>query len=416
MNHRLRKESKWEIAKYAYQNSSFYSRIAEENHIDTENLHNMDWESIPVIHKGMLFGRVDSLITNEYIVRDYMEELISLFTSGTTGTCLNIKWAKENADKSLSCLWWKRYHEFGIHANDRYCYFFNARNLEWKGIRYDRRQKFSLGIYSGDLTLDVMKEVYCEMLCFHPKWLLLQPSILEIICIVKEKYNLPDIESLQYIELTGEMTRKGLSQRAESLLGCRIRNQYGCNEAFSIAYECRSGIYHCMESNVYIEVLDENKCPVDDGVEGDIYITSLNNYAMPFIRYAIGDRGRIFHNYSCTCGKTGTVIELTSGRSSEMIRLKGGEKISAFTFARVINIINEQLQDVVFQYQVIQKDIDDFLISLVIDDGFSKEELIGIFFQELNEPLLENARFEFAFPECIRPDERTGKVRCFMGM
>ena len=365
MNHRLRKESKWEIAKYAYQNSSFYSRIAEENHIDTENLHNMDWESIPVIHKGMLFGRVDSLITNEYIVRDYMEELISLFTSGTTGTCLNIKWAKENADKSLSCLWWKRYHEFGIHANDRYCYFFNARNLEWKGIRYDRRQKFSLGIYSGDLTLDVMKEVYCEMLCFHPKWLLLQPSILEIICIVKEKYNLPDIESLQYIELTGEMTRKGLSQRAESLLGCRIRNQYGCNEAFSIAYECRSGIYH---------------------------------------------------NYSCTCGKTGTVIELTSGRSSEMIRLKGGEKISAFTFARVINIINEQLQDVVFQYQVIQKDIDDFLISLVIDDGFSKEELIGIFFQELNEPLLENARFEFAFPECIRPDERTGKVRCFMGM
>ena len=58
---------------------------------------------------------------------------------------------------------------------------------------------------------------------------------------------------------------------------------------------------HIMESNVMVEVLKDGK-GVDDDIEGEVYITTRTNSAMPLIRYKIGDTGKI-----CT-GKCNSVL------------------------------------------------------------------------------------------------------------
>ncbi len=404
---------KWAIVKYAYENSYFYKKAIQGTERISDIFAAKKWDELPVIRKEMFIENPSSLLSDDYVVADYQNELVTLFTSGTTGTCLNVKWAGEDANRSLSALWLRRFHECGIRAHDRYCYFFCARDGRWSHQRYDKTRPYALGIYSGGLTLEKVREVYEEIRKFSPKWLLLQPSIAELIGRAKEKYGLPDLPELVYVELTGEMLLTGQKQRMEDLFHCQVRNQYGCNEAFSIAYECHRGKMHCDDTNVYIEVLDKEGNLLPDGETGDICVTSLNNYAMPFIRYLIGDRGKIYHDYKCDCGKTGTVVELTEGRSSEMLQLRNGEQLSAFIFAKAVNNINEIWQEAIYQYQVIQKGVGKFEIVFVADEEINRKEILEVFLDRLNEPLLNEAAFEFRFQDSIMTDEGTGKVRSF---
>jgi phenylacetate-CoA ligase len=122
-----------------------------------------------------------------------------------------------------------------------------------------------------------------------------------------------------------------------------------------------------MEQNVFVEILDQEGNTLENGKEGDIYITSLNNYAMPFIRYAIGDRGILLDN-TCNCKRRGRIIKLTTGRSSEMAETKNGERVSGYVFTRTVHIINQIIDDCIKQYQVIQKSYDEFVIRMVLDE------------------------------------------------
>lgn len=121
---------------------------------------------------------------------------------------------------------------------------------------------------------------------------MLQPGMAMLLCKCMDIYDLPKIESVQYIEFSGEILTEEIRQAVGEHFGCQMANQYGVNEFNSIAYECPYGNMHLMSGNVYVEVLNEDrKCVV--GKEGEVYVRSLTNSAMPLIRYRIGDRGKL---------------------------------------------------------------------------------------------------------------------------
>lgn len=104
---------------------------------------------------------------------------------------------------------------------------------------------------------------------------------------IKEN-NMSVPKSLKYIELTGELLLDSDRNLIEDVFHIRPINMYGTNETNGIAIECNHGNLHILEDNVIVEVL-KNGMPVMDE-EGDIFVTCLNNYAMPFIRYETGDK------------------------------------------------------------------------------------------------------------------------------
>ena len=114
-------------------------------------------------------------------------------------------------------------------------------------------------------------------------------------------HSLPPLPDLKYIELTGERITGEAKSAIADFFGCKVADQYGCYEANSIAYECPYGGLHVMTENVYVETVGEN--------EDDICITSLHNKVMPFIRYKIGDKGKIIHNHNCPCGSQEPMIK-----------------------------------------------------------------------------------------------------------
>jgi len=103
------------------------------------------------------------------------------------------------------------------------------------------------------------------------------------------------------------------------VFGCETYDFYGSQEQHSIGFECRqrSG-YHVVAENVVVEIVDNEGKIVQAGEEGRILITNLNNYAMPFVRYDIGDVGAGSER-TCPCGRGLPLLSGLKGRTTDTI-------------------------------------------------------------------------------------------------
>ena len=192
------------------------------------------------------------------------------------------------------------------------------------------------------LTYERIKEIYREILEFNPEWLMLQPSVAYFIAEVVKNEKLPIPSSLKYFELSGEYLFDEYRKTIEEAFGIKTVNMYGCNKTNEIAYEYPDGKLHVISNNVIVEVIKDNKTVYDE--EGDIYVTSLKNYAMPFIRYETGDRG-ILHKENKEL-----ILKLKSGRASDFILLENGEKLNSYVFENILEYTNENMSTVIKQF------------------------------------------------------------------
>lgn len=368
---------------------------------------------IPLLEKDELVTDSLKIMPYEYVSGLYMKNYIETFTSGSTGKCLKIYWKKEDYIKSMLSLWLYRKHYYGIEVVDRSCQFFNISQIggsERETIREGNKLLFC----KNNLNDFRLKDIYREMLDFQPKWLYLQPCIAELLYIIKRKYNLPEIESLYYIELTGEMCDSNLKNKLKQEFKCRVANQYGANEVNSIAYECPEGTLHIMENNVLVEILDEDGNILGDDKEGNIYITTKHNNVMPFIRYGIGDVGSIGQKI-CNCGNKAKALNLRAGRKNDWIFLDNGDKVNAYVFVRAIDVINILLEDCIIQYQIIQIDINSFEVKLVLDEEVNETILEEYFIANIGQEELKKANYRFVFYDKLIP-EINGKKSFFKSL
>lgn len=343
--------TKDKIAEYAYEHVPFYKDLVDRKI--------KIWQDYPIVDKGMLQQNIDSVFSPEYMMDLLSDRLEHVMTSGSTGECLDILWKKDQNIKSLLPLWNKRKKYYGILPKDKRCYFFTTKILEGEDLQVEET-KYGLGFNKMDLSKSKVLEIYKRMLDFSPQWMIVQPSIILLFTNVLKAHSLPPLPDLKYIELTGERITGEAKSAIADFFGCKVADQYGCYEANSIAYECPYGGLHVMTENVYVETVGEN--------EDDICITSLHNKAMPFIRYKIGDKGKIIHNHNCPCGSREPMIRLNMARENDWIYNRDGTKCHSDLFCSVIDKINLALQQAVIQYQIIQKDYNEFDVYLVIDE------------------------------------------------
>ena len=114
-------------------------------------------------------------------------------------------------------------------------------------------------------------------------------------------------------------------KRIEDATGINAYDIYGTSEISGPLFtEChvKKGI-HVWADMFLIEVLDpKTDEPVADGETGELVFTTLHKFALPLIRYRIGDL-TIMNIEPCECGRTHPRIMRILGRTDDMLIIRG---------------------------------------------------------------------------------------------
>ena len=125
---------------------------------------------------------------------------------------------------------------------------------------------------------------------------------------------------------TGEMLKPETRDLIARIFGCRTVDIYGAREMGPIAFQCPDeGGYHVCAEALLFELLDEADRPAPVGAFGRIVVTSLYNYAMPFIRYDIGDYALAAAG-PCACGRGLPKLDQIAGRTRNLFVMPDGSK------------------------------------------------------------------------------------------
>lgn len=161
----------------------------------------------------------------------------------------------------------------------------------------------------------------------------------------------------------------------EEVFGAPIFETYGSREFMLIGAECdrHQGLHLSME-NVLVEIVNDDGAPTPHGQEGNVVITDLFNYGMPFIRYVNGDRA-VAGLEMCSCGRGLPLLKKIVGRQLDTLGTPDGRKIPGEFFPHLIKDF-----PAVRRFQVVQEKLEQITLKLVVDGGLTlgeREQLLG---------------------------------------
>lgn len=171
-----------------------------------------------------------------------------------------------------------------------------------------------------------------------------------------------------------ETVPDGTAELVAERFGAKFASHYSCQEIGVIAIECpATGHYHVAIENAVVELLGEGGRRVEPGERGRVVITGLNNYAMPFIRYALGDIA-VEGTSPCACGRSLPVIERIEGRVRNAFTFRDGTRVWPRGW-----LAREMWAFVPFrQYQMVQLDHERIEFRYVPDGTGRAADLSGL--------------------------------------
>jgi phenylacetate-CoA ligase len=133
--------------------------------------------------------------------------------------------------------------------------------------------------------------------------------------------------SLRFVSCAGETLLPSARRRIEHGFGARLREIYGVHEANLLAAECAtSGLLHTIEDAVVLEVLRDDDRAAAEGEEGEVAITPLHSWAMPFLRFRLGDLA-VRGPTPCRCGAPVATLERVTGRTIGLFVMPDGRRL-----------------------------------------------------------------------------------------
>ena len=392
------------LVRHAYGSVPFYNRVLKEAGLDPYSVKGVDdLSKLPIVKKDVFKRQSPSeLVSKEYD----MARLKKVRTSGSSGTPFQM-YIDNVEDSWRKSIYMRANISCGQRAFDRWVVLTSPHHFhDTTGIQR------KLGIFSQR----------CVSL-----WDPTEKKIEEIAAI---NPHVLDGYSGSLVLLAKEMARQGVSvikprlmfgnaeaidlearRYIEKVFGAPYCDQYGSAEVDRASWQCleRQG-YHMDVDSVITEFVDESGEAVVDGESGEVVFTSLFNFAMPLLRYAIGDVGAP-SDKSCACGRTLPLMKVVEGRKDSFLALPGGRTVSPMIFNFAMSTFKYYAD--VDQYLIRQKKIDLFEVSLKMADGWVENADIVREFQSHIKKFMDFAEGEIRFDVSVVDEiERspTGKL------
>ncbi len=173
------------------------------------------------------------------------------------------------------------------------------------------------------------------------------------------------VPSLHSIVVGAEKLHAFQRQKIEEVFGVRVFETYGSREFMLIGAECEehAGLHLSMD-NLLVEVVDDEGSPTPTGEVGNVVVTDLFNYAMPFIRYVTGDLATAGWR-RCSCGRGLPLLHAVQGRRLDILQTVDGRRIPGEFFPHLMKDFES-----VVAFQVEQIELDKLIVRLQVNGAF----------------------------------------------
>lgn len=324
------------------------------------------WQELPVLERSDIQAAGEALISTA-IPPDH-GGISEIFTSGSTGTPIRAVrtqlWELFWSAFTLRDHLWHRRDLAGKLATIRESgkgkapYPTGQRAENWgrsSAPLFDTGPSVSLNIMS---PIDQQAEWLQRE---NPDYLLTHPTIVEGLARYALDHGLA-MPRLRQIETLSEILQPSVREICRTAWDVPLVDMYTAREAGYIALQCPDHEhYHVQAEGILAEVLDDAGRPCAPGEVGRIVVTPLHNFAMPLIRYAIGDYAEV--GPPCPCGRGLPTLQRILGRRQNMLRLPSGE--TRWPLLSSTDIRDLLSRAPIRQYQVVQRRTDRLELRLV---------------------------------------------------
>ncbi len=168
--------------------------------------------------------------------------------------------------------------------------------------------------------IELLQDFQSTMLIFTPSYGLHIAEELKAMGIT------PDDLNLKVIGFGSESWTDEMRKQIEEKFQTPAYNIYGLTEVMGpgVAMECceQNGL-HLNEDHFYPEIIDPvTMKQLPENQSGELVLTTLTRVGMPLIRFRTRDVTKIHHE-KCGCGRTLVKMDKISGRTDDMLKIKG---------------------------------------------------------------------------------------------
>ena len=404
-----------QAVQHTYQNSPYYRKVFDEAGLKPEQINNpLEFRQVPYTKKYDLRGAYPygmAAVPLEKIIRIHA-------SSGTTGKPIVAGYTRQDLDDWAAAV---------------------ARICAMAGVKISdiAQISFGYGLFTGgfglhygleklgatvvpfssgntERQLSLMQDFKTNVLVSTPSFALYMAET-----AIELGYK-PAEFGLKIGLFGGEPCSDAMREDIEKHWKLKATVNYGLTEVVGpgISGECeeRAGM-HILEDIYFPEIIDPASGEVlPDGATGELVLTPLYKEGFPVLRYRTGDITRLISE-ACPCGRTTRRMDYITGRSDDMIIIKG------------VNIFPSQIEEVLAgfsevspHYMLILHKQKGFIKDLEVQielspEGFSDsfrqiEELEGRIRQRLRSTLSLAPRLKLMEPKSL--ERTTGKAKRIM--
>ncbi len=292
-----------------------------------DKFHLSDLEMIPVLNKEVIRNQ-----TGDFLNPEVKSRIITLNTSGTTGTPLKIFCNAEVRQKNYA--FFSRFLE-SVGVNPGGSRATLGSRLVVKGEqskppfwRYSISQKslFMSSYHLSEKNIASYIEILKKM---KPSYIDAFPSSIYSIAEYALRNGISLHGTTPAIVTSAETLHEFQRKTIEETFGTPVYDQYGSVEMCVFIAQCRCGNYHLNSDYSYVELINEKGERAGPGEEAEVVCTGFINHVMPLIRYRIGDKVLMSSagKPGCDCGSNFPLIKKVLGRTDDVIRTPDGRRI-----------------------------------------------------------------------------------------
>ena len=356
------------MVKHAYENTEFY-----HNKFRDAGIHPEDIKTLKDLHKIPLTTKEE---VREHSLGSILAKGVNLDTcrviptSGSTGKPLNAVYDAV-ADDYSKVVNLRSMMENGLKIRDKWVNIGDTRTAtssKW----YQKLGFFNLNTLS---LFDNVEDQVDFLINVKPDTIIGYPSQLSLIARYI-KNNSIDRVNPKNVFTTAELLDPPARKLINSAFDVELVDLFGCIEVNRTAWECSEHCgYHLDVDSVISEFIQDGE-NVATGERGEIVYTCLYNYAMPLIRYEIGDMG-IPNDELCSCGRGLPLMKSVEGRNDDFIILPSGKMISPIVLALVMKHSHG-----IQEYQIVQDALDRVSVFMVgseyLDENYIEKLRVSI--------------------------------------